>query len=320
MDGQWFESLRPLCEETCRQAAVPSVDVVLFYAARWCQKWTGDPAPRVARIDGDALAATAGRIVRNLAQDGARVDRLVAGDGEEWTGLRRLLLASAASRAPQTAGDHADEALQKIAVVLLTGTPPSRAVERLGEGPEGPRNEYIFASPFANWARTVVINQVIDQLRRARRERRLQDRRLRDEGRPQASGGVDVETLASTGDSLTSLVRAIEALPPVQRSVMLASLCRRDLDEELHQRLHEIASDLSVHGDELPASDEEIAESLGTTAHRLAASRSVARRKLASLDPMWALLLDGLLPHRSTRPLRAPARARERSAARGEGQ
>jgi RNA polymerase sigma factor (sigma-70 family) len=286
-----------VCEAACAPISTHHVEVVVFYAARWCQKRTREAEPNLARFDEEALADAAGRVVRNLAGDGERVDRLFAGDREEWRSLKRLLTASAASRVPQAAGEHADEALSKIAVVIFTGTPPSRAVERLAEGPEGPRNEYIFTSPFENWARTVVINQIIDEVRRARR-----DRRLWEKAQPQTGQSVDERAIALAKDSLKALVRAIEALPPRQRSVMVASLCRRDVDDSVHDHLHEIAPDLFVHGDELPSSDGEIARSLGTTTHRLAANRSAARRKLAHRDPTWGLLLDGLLPHRSTKP------------------
>jgi hypothetical protein len=281
--GPWFEALRPVCEAACAKAREPRVDAVLFYAARWCQKQTGEPQPQLAHLDEAALGDVVARIARNLVADGERVDRLVAGDRDEWTRLRRLLLASAAPRSGQRAGEHADEAVQKIAVVLLTGTTPSRAVERLSEGPEGPRNEYIFTSPFENWSRTVVINHVIDEARRARRGQRLRERA--DTKTPQQ----EARTLLLAEDSLASLLRAIAALPSVQRSVMLASLCRRDLDESLHQRLHQLGPDLFAHGDHLPSSDGEIAEALGTTPHRLAANRSAARRKLARRDPMWGL-------------------------------
>jgi hypothetical protein len=310
--GRWFEALRPVCEAACAPAAMHQVDVVLFYTARWCQKRTGEAEPGPARLEEELLADIAARVARNLGADGERVERLVAGDRGEWTTLKRLLMASAVSRLPHAAGEYADEALQKIAVVLLTGTPPSRAVERLAEGPEGPRNEYVFTAPFGNWARTVVINHVIDEVRRAKRDRPLQEK-----AEPTAGRDIDPRTLALAKDSLASLVRAIAALPATQRSVMVASLCRRDVDESIHQQLHEIDPDLFVHGEHLPSSDGEIARSLGTTNHRLAANRSAARRKLARRDPMWGLLLDSLLPHRSTKGLGASSQEVERDISRG---
>jgi hypothetical protein len=102
-------------------------------------------------------------------------------------------------------------------------------------------------------------------------------------------------------------VAAVRDLPPVQRSVMVLSLSRRDLDETVRRRLHELAPDLfsEAEGGDQPGSDREIAERLGTEPHLVRANRSVARRKLARRDPAWALLLDLLLPHKTTRPLAA---------------
>jgi hypothetical protein len=296
---RWFEGLRSACEAACAPESGFGAEVVLFYAARWCQKRAraAEPDPAPFREEAPAVAA---RIVRNLGMDGARLDRLFEGDRREWTSLRRLLLASAAARVPHTAGENADEALSKIAVVIFTGTPPSRAVQRLAEGPEGPGNEYIFISPFENWARAVVINHIIDEVRRAKR-----DRRLGEKADPGGAPDVDPGALAWARDSLKALISAIEALPRTQRSVMVASLCRQDVDEAVHDELHEIAPELFVHGDDRPSSDGEIARTLGTTAHRLAANRSAARRKLARQDAMWGLILDGMLPHRSTKRIGA---------------
>ena len=54
----------------------------------------------------------------------------------------------------------------------------------------------------------------------------------------------------------------------------------------------------------LCSSDNDIAERLGTTVRLVAANRSVARCKLAARDAHWKLLLDVLLPHKSTRSTR----------------
>jgi hypothetical protein len=48
-----------------------------------------------------------------------------------------------------------------------------------------------------------------------------------------------------------------------------------------------------------------MAERLCSTPRRVAANRSLARRKLAERDARWELLLDQLLPHASTRPIRS---------------
>ncbi len=167
MGAPWHEPLRLLCADACDVAGsgAPRRDRSLLRRSLVPE---GDrrAEPDVAALDQDHVADIAARVVRNLDDDGARVDRLVAGDAGAWTELRRLLYASACSRADAAAAEYADEALQKIAIVLLTGTPPSRAAAQLAEAIEGPRNEYVFTSPFPFWARAVVINLIVDDKRR----------------------------------------------------------------------------------------------------------------------------------------------------------
>jgi hypothetical protein len=304
MRAPWHDRLRPLCADACAVAGSgASVDTVVFFVARWCQKETGVPEPDAAALEGDQLADIAAHVVRNLAGDGERVDRLVAGAAGAWTELRRLLLASAGARAGSAAGEYADEALQKIAVVLLTGTPPSRAAAQLVEALEGPRNEYVFTSPFPFWARAVVINLIVDDKRRQAREREAPQVRA-----AQTPPCLDAATLKRAHEALPSLLDAIRELPPVQRSVMVWTLVRSDLDPVVTDRLRELAPDLfgatagGAGGSGAPATDADNAERLGTTTRLVAANRSAARCKLTARDPHWKLLLDVLLPHRSTRP------------------
>jgi hypothetical protein len=293
-----FEAMRPLCKEVCLEQGA-RLDVVLFYVARWCQK----------KRDADAadaeLREAAGKIAHNLVADGPLVDRLVDGDAAAWTELRGVLLASARPRAGGEAAEFADEALQKVAVVLLTGTPPSRAAEQLHAGPKGPRNEYVFTSPFEFWARAVVINLIVDEQRRIAREREGIAPVGPGEGAP-----LDRALLKSAANALPGLVAAIRELPRAQRSVLVLSLSRRELDVTVRERLNELAPDLfSLTEAELPSSDRDIAERLETIPRRVAANRSVGRRKLARRDPLWALLLDVLLPHKTTRPISEAANA-----------
>jgi len=299
---RWFEPLRPLCKEVCLAAGSPfAPDAVLFYLARWCQKKARKDEPDAGGFDSAPLRQVAERIVRNLAEDGVRVMRLVAGDPAELASLRRLLLASARPRAGEAAPDYAEEALQRIMIVLLTGTPPARAPEALAEGPEGPRNEYVFHAPFEFWARRVVINLVIDEHRRAARER---------EGPPppparSESEPLDPALLSAAHAALPGLVEAIRRLPDAQRASIALSLSRPEVDDLVRERLHALAADVfPAPTDDLPSSTGEIAERLGSTTRRVTANRSLARRKLAELDPSWELLLDQLLPHASTRPVR----------------
>jgi DNA-directed RNA polymerase specialized sigma24 family protein len=293
-----FKALRPLCKEVCLESNLPlGVDVIRFYLARWCQKASGEVEPNV---DSPDVREAAGKIAHNLVEDGPLVDRLVEGDAAAWTELRRELRASARARvAGEQAIEFAEEAEQKIALILLTGTPPSQAAERLRQGPDGPRNEYVFQSPFSYWARAVLIHMIIDEQRRAAREREPPPP-------PSSKDGphLDQALLDQARHALPGLVAAIRDLPPVQHSIMVHSLSRRDLDDAIRKRLHRLAPDMfSLADDELPGSDREIAERLGTKRHSVAASRSVARRKLARRDPAWALLLDVMLPHKTTKPL-----------------
>ena len=295
MHGGWLDALRPLCEEARRAAPAPcSADVVLFYLARWCQKEARALEPGVGDLEQSKLGDAAGRIARHLAQDGGRVERLLAADREAWTELRGDLRESARPRAGAGGDDFAEEALQKIAVVLLTGTAPSQAAERLRSGPEGPSNEYIFDSPFSNWARTVVINLIKDDWRRGARRGRVEEKK---------SPRLDRRLVERARAALPGLLQAIRELPHKQRSVMILSLNRHDLEEAVRERLHELAPDLFSDAGPLVASDKDLAERLDATPRQVAANRSAARRKLARRDPAWAFLLDILLPHRSTRPV-----------------
>jgi hypothetical protein len=303
MGQRWFEALRPVCKKACLAAeSAPPVDVVLFYLARWCQKRARKAGVDVRDLLQPGRREVASRIVRNLAEDGERVERLARGDAEELSRLMRLLLASARPRAGEAAPDFAEEARQRISVVLISGTPPSHAAEKLEKGPEGPPNEYVFSAPFEPWARRVVINLVIDERRR--------EARLREgpsvPARRQGSEPLDKRTLKDAHDAIPELVEAIRELPNAQRSVMVLSLSKPDVDEEVRERFHELDPDLFSfpgEGEELCTSDEEIAERLGSSVRSVAANRSLGRRRLAERDERWELLLDQLLPHKSTRPV-----------------
>lgn len=298
MIGAWFEEFRLVCENVCAAGEYEyGPSVVLFYVARWSQKATRELEPDPLQVDRHEVHSLAERVARNLLEDGHSVDRLFAGDADEFTALRRSLLSSALPRAGDAATEFADEALQKISLVLLTGTPPSRAEQALVAGPNGPANEYIFTAPFRFWAKSVVINLIRDEHRQEKRRRR---------GTVAATQRKEFATprdgeLQSALRSLPDLLDAIRALPHAQRSVMVMSLCRRDVEEVLLEHLQQEAPDLFGRDAPRPESDTEIAQLLGTKPHLVAANRSAARRKLIR-DPEWEQLLDALLPHRSTRP------------------
>lgn len=289
----WCEALRPIALDACAGAgAAYEPEVVLFYLARWCQKQAGARMPCLEPEDVGRHREVAMRIATNLEVDGARVERLVASeDTADWDELLRALRRSAARRVGGAAADdYAREGLQRVAVVLLTGTPPSLAGERLALDLDGPSNEYVFQSPFVPWAQRVTINLIVD------------DRRVRDRSAPcPALVRVDTRRLTEAAAALPNLLQAIRLLPPKQRAAVVVTLSRRDLDEALLDHLHTLAPDLFPR-DQLGigSSDEELAARIDTTGRRLAANRSVARGKLATQDERWELLLDQLMPHVST--------------------
>ena len=295
---RWYEVLRPVAIDAggavgCRYEP----EVVLFYVARWCQKDERTRVPCLDAADPSRYRDVATRIATNLDADGSLVERLVAAeDTAEWDEVLRVLHASASRRVGGgAADDYAREARQRIAVVLLTGTPPSLAAQRLGDEVDGPSNEYVFQSPFWPWARRIVINHLID------------DRRMRDPAAPRPpKAPVDARRLEQAAAALPDLVQALRFLPPKQQAAVVVTLTRRDLEDELLEHLHALAPDLFPR-DALGvgSSDDELAARLGTTARRLAANRSAARCKLAPQDPRWELLLDQLMPHASTVESRA---------------
>jgi DNA-directed RNA polymerase specialized sigma24 family protein len=315
MSDRWFEALRPVCKEACLDAGTAqSTDTVLFYLARWCQKKAKADEPDLGGFESTALRELAERIVRNLAEAGDRVERLVAGDADAFADLERLLLASARSRVQEAAREYAEEALQKTMEVLLTGTPPSGAAERMRDGPRGPGNEYVFHSPFEFWARTIVIRLIIDEHRRFARERRAAEAEATGtHPQPARAPGrrtrpLDRDVLSDALESLPGLVAAIRELPDAQCRAMVMSLSRPEVDELVRERLHELAPDLfSETAAPGPSSDREIAAHLGTTPQRLRSNRSLARGKLEAKNARWKLLLDELMPHASTRPARSHA-------------
>lgn len=294
--SEWHESLRPVCEAArARVRAECDVDVVLFYLARSCQKATGEDEPDWRLLDHEQLRDTARQIVRNLTADGPCVQALVAGDVATWGWLDAVLAHSARRRVGAAAArEYVDEACQKIALVLLTGTPPSRAPAALRRQLAGPRNEYVFASPFTPWARLVLIRMVVDDQR--------QSAARGPQARLPARRPLDGALVREAVHALPDLLDAIGALAPRQRLTMIYSLCRRDVDDDARDHLRDLAPGLFAQvGCTIVGDDAEIAAHMGVDAQAVRANRSVARRRLAQADPRWALLLDVLMPYRSSR-------------------
>jgi hypothetical protein len=298
VDEVWYAALRPLCEEV--RADLRSgyaIDVALFYLARWCQKKARLPDPSLESFALSDLRDAAERIAGNLADHGRLLESFLEGDRAAWTTIRDHVRQSAGSRVGVGSGEFVDDAMQKISEVLLTGTSPSEAVARLREGPRGRGNEYVFDSPFPNWTQTVVINLIKDEWRRSQRQASWHGAR---------GVGLDRELVEQARAALPGLLRAICQLPTKQRRVIALSFCRRDLDEVVRKRVRKLAPELFAEdADVLVSSDADIAERMGSIPHRVAANRSAARRKLAPQHEHWELLLDILLPHRTTRPVQS---------------
>lgn len=322
MPPPWYRPLRPVCMRALNAARravppaetievpMPEEETVRFYLARWCQKTTRTAEPDVSALGKARLRRAADDIVRNLIDSGARVDGLFAGNGDLMDELLRELRSSAlrllGREAAEAADQYSQEALQKILEVLLTGTPPSRVTERLAESVDGRANEYVFKSPFSGWARRIVINMIIDELRK----------RFHGPGdgpalaaAVQRTPGTDDAVLRCAIAELPRLLDAIRDLPPRQREVMVWTLVRSDLHPRTVKHLRKLAPDLfAVTEGHTVSSDRDIAvhiygvtqlddAQLDRMAHRVAANRSEARRKLAARNPLWRLLLDAFMPH-----------------------
>jgi hypothetical protein len=311
-----FEELRRYCAGVWDQRLkFVNERVALFCLARWCQKQVKALEPDLGKFSDEELACVARNIASNLRRDGERVELLLARDGDEWTKLWRELFESVSHLAPRdVAEDLTGDALLKVIQTLATGTKPSCARCRLDgdvprrpecadcsheRGVRGPGNEYVFASPFAAWARTIARNIVFDWYGREL----VQDD-------PASSSGPDEEPDATGLRNqlmavLLSLLEAIRGLPNKQRAAIVASFCRTDIDPEAYERLRSLAPDLfEQFGAGLFESDKDIAARLGTKIHLVRANRSVARRGLCEQDPRWELLLEFFMPHHSTKQAR----------------
>jgi hypothetical protein len=287
--------------------------VVLFYLARWCQKEARTLKPDLGEFSDEELADTAQNIAANLRRDGERIELLVAKNGDEWTKLLRELVACTSRHAPSgRAADLAGDALLKVTKVLLGGTKPSCASCRLnGNAPQrpecercsrkrcidGPSNEYVFQSPFAGWAGTIANNIVCDCWRRGLQK----PKPLRSKRTPRRSKGGWCKEMEA---DLPALLEAIDRLAGrKQRSVMVLSLSRSDIDPKAYKPMRRLAPPklFSEVGSERFESDKAVAEHLESTPRRVGSNRSAARRKLCEQNPRWEVLLDVLLPHSSTR-------------------
>jgi RNA polymerase sigma factor (sigma-70 family) len=330
MARPWYEPLRKHAKKAfLKHPSSYGEDAVLFYLARWCQKKARRVEPERASKSPDLrlfkykeLSDAANAIASNLAADGKRIEILYAPSKIEYEELRSELLVFARRYRVKNAWHYAEDARQKVETIVLTGTRPTctscmlerRRLARPGRpecrgcqlelGVEGPSNEYVFRAPFAAWACTIVRHLIVDDVRQRRLLNRWRwDLALIDEAH-YASSYDDDDALLDLADALLKqMLKAVGKLPPRQKSVMILSMCRADVDDLLHKRLHRLAPGLlggvkHKHCKRF-ASDEEIAKHLGTTARNVASTRSVARKKLARRNASWGEILDIILPHAS---------------------
>jgi len=321
----WYGPLRkPAIKAFLRHPSRYGEDAVLFYLARWCEKsprrknpGQASQPPNLHSFTQKELAGVADEIASNLAADGEQVEHFFALDRIEYDKLRGELLATARRYTRWNTEDYADDAMQKVAEIVLTGTRPlctgcklSRRRQKRLEcwgcerklGVDGPNNEYVFEAPFLPWIRTVARHLVFDDMRRRSLWMRWRrDLMLVDEERYLRSFYDNEARIEMAEIILEEMLKKIERLPKRQKSVMILSLCRADVNDLLHERLHLLAPGLlgEVINHKRFASDEEIAEHLGTTARNVASTRCAARKKLAGRNPLRREALNVVLPHRS---------------------
>jgi DNA-directed RNA polymerase specialized sigma24 family protein len=329
MPAPWYRPLYKLATEAFNEHPSPyGVEAVLFYLARRCQKkaqrtgLAGDAkAPDLGSFDKKKLAEVADAIAANLAADGKWVEVLHAPNQAQIEQLREELWVAAGRYRGGNADDLVDEALQKVVTTIVTGTNPlcSRCMIAAGHlarpgRPEcrgcrrklevdGPANEYVFQAPFQAWARTIVRHLILDEIRRGKLRRQGWRWRLFliDEALDARSLYADPRLDRVLDRVLMRLLEAIEQLPPRQRAVMIKSLCRADVDDLIHRRLHRLRPDLFGGGDDHRRfeSDGEIGTDLETTASNVASNRSAARKKLVERNNSWREILNVLLPQAS---------------------
>ena len=95
----------------------------------------------------------------------------------------------------------------------------------------------------------------------------------------------------------------VDKLDEMPRSVMGMSMCRTNVDDEVHEHLHLLAPEVlgKVEDDIRLRSDQEIGDCLGTTRSNVATIRSNVRKDLAESDDRRGALLDYIFPHKSFR-------------------
>jgi hypothetical protein len=325
----WYDPLRELATEAFRKHPSPfGADTVLFYLACWCQKkagrdgTAGDPkAPDLSSFDRNELAVVASAIAANLAVDGKQVEVLHAPGRIELDRLREQLLHSARRYQSGNAELYADDALMKIMTILLTGTNPvccrcmvsGLRLERPGRSEcrncvrklelDGPAGEYIFQVPFADWARAVTRHLVVDELGPpgGPRRRWREDLALVDEARYVRSFYGDLRLDITADRVLRGLLRGVKKLPPRQRSVMIESIFRADVDDLIYRRLYRLAKRIlkGMIDSERCGSDREIGRKLGITTQNVRSNRCAGRKTLVKRNTSWREILNVILPHAS---------------------
>jgi hypothetical protein len=287
--------------------------VILFYLVRWCQKEEKSLSPDFALFSDDELDKEARNIAEHLSLDGARIERVIEKNGEEWKALWRELYQSVSSRTPRSvAEDLTQSALIKVVGILLTGTRPACARCRVdgvkpgrrecaecsrATGIDGPSNEYVFQSPFSAWAKAIAKNLANDYPD-GPTTYGLPEQIEEDPPGEEESPDVDLES------TLSAFLKAIDALRGAkQKAAIVASFCRKDVDLDAYRLLEKLAPKhlFDGYGPGLFESDQEIADFLGSTARDVQANRWAARRNLCKKDPRWGTLCDIFMPHASTK-------------------
>jgi tetratricopeptide (TPR) repeat protein len=234
-------------------------------------------------------------IARNLTRYGRSLDSLVRLEASAWSRGVALM-----SYAVSTRGSVLEAAIESALVAVLASVTPAEVAAnplRAWDNGVPDRPPYLFLSSIDDWFCLVAVRELVDdELRKS--GSRLDDasaRIIRERGRLVA----------------VRLLQKIAELPRMQREALTLSMWRSD-----RRRLKEILLDLA-HGAKLSVPVEElfpltVDESLdsdrevsifmhrdeGKGAAKVAANRSIARRKLIAEDAGYAPLLSAMLPYK----------------------
>jgi DNA-directed RNA polymerase specialized sigma24 family protein len=313
----------------CRQAAAsqkmgmagfePTARQVYFLILVWLSKKnkTGQCVEELlAGQDVTILSERAQQVAYHLGEWGATVSKLKQGDEKEWE-LLRLQLEKVVRYYPCSSKEAKAEALQKSLVKLfdlLYKMAPWSELEKMDVAAfvlnhrTTLTNLYDFGSPFYAYAKRLVYNELITQLRQENRHMALFTS-LNDSDSPGAALTITIsigeaeEAGAQTfrlqlKNDIAKLLDIIQhSLRPKPVQVMLQTLSRRD---EFWRALKEagLSAPPGLSRTSGLATDAAIAQTLGMTENNVRVHRSHVKKRVTEVDPGLGQLLESLIaPH-----------------------